>query len=95
VARAQLAQERRTLALEIAIAIRDARAADAAVLAAQRGRDEALRALNAVEIGYREGASSSLDIAIARRTYDQASVDALNAEYRRALAYAVLEVIVP
>ena len=94
-ARAQLAEERRVLTLEIASAIRDARANDAAAVAAERGRDEARRALEAVEIGYREGASSSLDVADARRTYVQASADALVAEYQRALAYAVLEVIVP
>jgi outer membrane protein TolC len=95
VARAQLIDERRTLTLAIDSAIRDARADDAAAQAAQRSRDEAQRALTAVEIGYREGASSSLDIADARRTFEQASVDALVAEYRRELAYAILEVIVP
>jgi outer membrane protein TolC len=95
VARAQLIEERRTLTLAIDSAIRDARADDAAAQAAQRSRDEAQRALTAVEIGYREGASSSLDIADARRTFEQASVDALVAEYRRELAYAILEVIVP
>jgi len=94
-ARAQLTEERRTLTLDVASAIRDARADDAAAAAAERGRAEAQRALTAVEIGYREGASSSLDVAEARRTYEQASVDALVAEYRRALAYAILEVIVP
>jgi outer membrane protein TolC len=51
--------------------------------------------LSAVELGYREGASTSLDIADARRTYQQATVDALVAEYQRALAFAVLQVIVP
>ncbi|MBV9333328.1 MAG: hypothetical protein JO146_04925, partial [Candidatus Eremiobacteraeota bacterium] len=48
-----------------------------------------------VEIGYREGASSSLDVADARRTYAQASADALVAEYQHALAVAIVEVIVP
>lgn len=94
-ARAQLVEERRTIALQVASAIRDARAENAAAQAAARGRDEAQRALTAVEIGYREGASSSLDVADARRTYEQAAVDALVAEYRRELAFAVLEVIVP
>jgi outer membrane protein TolC len=94
-ARAQLVEERRTITLQVASAIRDARAENAAAQAAARGRDEARRALTAVEIGYREGASSSLDVADARRTYEQAAVDALVAEYRRELAFAVLEVIVP
>jgi cobalt-zinc-cadmium efflux system outer membrane protein len=94
-ARAQLVEERRTIALQVASAIRDARAESAAAQAAQRGHEEAQRALTAVEIGYREGASSSLDVADARRTYEQASVDALVAEYRREAAFAVLEVIAP
>jgi outer membrane protein TolC len=92
---AQLADERRKIALEVSAAVRDARAQDAAAQSAERARDEARRALDAVEIGYREGASSSLDVADARRTYDQASVDALVAEYQRVLALAILQVIVP
>ncbi len=93
--RAQLAQARRTIALEVAAAVRDARAAGVAAQAAARARDEAQRALSAVELGYREGASSSLDVSDARRVAVQASVDALVAEYRRAQALALLEVIVP
>ncbi|MBV8530820.1 MAG: TolC family protein [Candidatus Eremiobacteraeota bacterium] len=92
---AQLADQRRRIALEVAAAVRDARAEAVATLAADTARDEARRALDAVEIGYREGASSSLDLAQARRTYEQASVDALVAEYQRALALATLEVIIP
>lgn len=92
---AQLADERRRISLEVGAAVRDANAQDAAAQSAERARDEAHRALDAVEIGYREGASSSLDLAEARRTYDQASVDALVAEYARALSFAILRVIVP
>lgn len=92
---AQLVDERRTIALQVAAAVRDAQAQQSAAKSADRARDEAERALTAVEIGYREGASSSLDVADARRTYDQASVDALVAEYQRVLALAILTVIVP
>ena len=60
-----------------------------------RAREEALRALSAVELGYREGASSSLDVAEARRTATQASVDALIAQYREAQSEALLEIIAP
>lgn len=92
---AQLADERRKIALEVAAAVRDARAQAAAARSAERARDEARRALEAVEVGYREGASSSLDLADARRTYDQASVDALVADYQLALSLAIVQVIVP
>lgn len=91
--RAQLAEARRTIALDVAAAVRTARAADAALSAAVRARDEALRALSAVELGYREGASSSLDVDLARHTYVQASVDALVANYQRAQTRALLETL--
>ncbi|MGA9417762.1 MAG: TolC family protein, partial [Candidatus Cybelea sp.] len=92
---AQLVDERRKIRLEVAAAVRDAQAQESAAKGADRARSEAERALTAVQIGYREGASSSLDVADARRTYDQASVDALVAEYQRAVALAILTVIVP
>lgn len=94
-ARAQLVDERRTISLGVASAVRDARADDVAAQAADRARDEASRALTAVELGYREGASSSLEVADARRTYEEAALNALVAEYQRALALAIVEVIVP
>jgi outer membrane protein TolC len=94
-ARAQLVDERRTISLDVASAVRDARADDVAVQAADQARDEASRALAAVELGYREGASSSLEVAEAHRTYEEAALNALLAEYQRALALAIVEVIVP
>jgi outer membrane protein TolC len=93
--RAQLLEQRRTIALDVANAVRTARAAQTAEYAADRARDEAQRGLTAVELGYREGASSSLDVDVARRTYVQASVDALVAEYQRAQALALVEIMVP
>jgi outer membrane protein TolC len=94
-ARAQLYEQRRAIALDVAAAVRTARAAQTAELAAARAREGARRTLSAVELGYREGASSSLDVAEARRTYVQASVDALVAQYDRAQALALLEALVP
>jgi outer membrane protein TolC len=91
--RAQLAEERRTIALDVAAAVRTARAADTALAAVLRACERARRALSAVEIGYREGASSSLDVDVARRTYVQASIDALVANYQRAQARALLETL--
>ncbi len=92
---AALADQQRKIALEVSAALHDVAAEAAAADAADRARDEARRALQSVEIGYREGASSSLDVADARRTYAQASADALVAEYQHALAIAIVEVIVP
>jgi outer membrane protein TolC len=92
---AQLDGQQRTIALDAAAAARDARAADEALAAAISARDEAQRALKAVQTGYREGASSSLDVADARRTYVQAALAELSAEYAREQAYAALEVVVP
>ena len=94
-AQAQLYEARRTIALDVAAAVRTARAAETAEAAAARAREESRRSLSAVELGYREGASSSLDVAEARRTYVQASVDALVAQYDRAQALALLEALVP
>lgn len=93
-AEAQLADARRTIALDVGAAVRTARAAASAELAAERARDEAKRSLDAVELGYREGASSSLDVVEAQRTYVQAAVDALTAEYEREQDIALVEALV-
>jgi outer membrane protein len=91
----QLIGERRAIALQVAAAVRDARAASQSARAASAARTAATKALGAVELGYREGATASLDVADARRTYVQASVDALVSEYARDEAYALLEELVP
>ncbi|HYL26553.1 MAG TPA: TolC family protein [Candidatus Nitrosotalea sp.] len=95
IAYAQLVDERRRITLEVAAAVRDAAAQEVAASAAETAHDEARRALESVEIGYREGASSSLDLAEARRLYAQAAVDSLVAEYQSATALAIVDVIVP
>ena len=58
---------------------------------ATRARTAAQQELAATQTGYRSGASSSLDVADARRTYVQAALDELTAMYARAQAAAALE----
>lgn len=94
-AQAQLEAEQRSVVLDASSAARNARAADDALAAAVSAREEAQRALRAVLIGYREGASSSLDVSDARRTALQATLNERSAEYAREEAYAALEVAVP
>lgn len=62
-----------------------------AVQSAQRARAAAQQELRATEIGYRSGASSSLDIADARRTYVQAALAEVSATYAQARAAALLQ----
>jgi outer membrane protein TolC len=92
---ADLDETTRAIALSAAAATRDADAAALALEASLAARDQAHDALHAIQIGYREGASSSLDVSEARRTYVQASLDALAAQYDRAQADAIFEIEVP
>jgi outer membrane protein TolC len=92
---AALDTERRQIALDVTAAVRDALADDLATVAADRARTQAAQVLAGVELGYREGESSGVDIADARRTYLQASVDALTAQYQQAAAHWYVEVIAP
>ena len=91
-ANATLAGVRRRVSLDAAAAARSLLAADRAAAAVASARDAARRALDAVEIGYRTGASSSLDVAEARATYESAQVDALSAVYDEAIAAATFDV---
>ncbi len=84
----------RDIALEVSQALRTALAATRAVQsssAAQRAAEEELRA---VEIGYSSGASSSLDVAEARRVAAEAVVDTLQARYEQARATAQLREVI-
>jgi len=83
------AQERQ-LALDVAAAARNVAAARRATAASDEARGEALAELRATELGYRNGASSSLELASARDTYTQAVVDALSSEYDELKARATL-----
>jgi outer membrane protein TolC len=62
-----------------------------AVESARRARVAAQEELRATEIGYRSGASSSLDVADARRTYVQAALAEVSAIYAEAQAAATLQ----
>ncbi|HEX3462760.1 MAG TPA: efflux RND transporter permease subunit [Candidatus Elarobacter sp.] len=81
----------RQVAVEVGAAARNASAA----VEAQRASDAALAAaraeLDAASLGYRSGASTSLDLSSARSTYAQAQVDALSALYDRLQAQATLD----
>jgi len=81
----------RQIAVEVGAAARNA----AAAVEAQRASDAALAAaraeLDAASLGYRSGASTSLDLSSARSTYAQAQVDALSALYDRLQAQATLD----
>lgn len=87
-ARAQSVQ--RGIDLEVAAAARTFAAADRALQAAIEARTQAEVELNATQLGYRGGASSSLELSSARDAYTQALVDELGARYDAARARAIL-----
>jgi outer membrane protein TolC len=62
-----------------------------ALQSARRARTAAEQELRATQTGYRSGASSSLDVSDARRTYVQAALAELNALYAQAQAAATLQ----
>jgi CzcA family heavy metal efflux pump len=81
----------RQISLEVGSAARTA----AATVDAERATATALNAaraeLDAASLGYRNGASTSLDLSSARSAYVQAQVDELSALYDRLQAQAVLD----
>jgi CzcA family heavy metal efflux pump len=87
-ARAKVVSVTRALDLEVAAAARNL----AADVDAERASNDALRfaqeALDAANLGYRNGASSSLEVTTARGAYEQALIDALSATYDRLAAEA-------
>ena len=91
-ARAKAVAVERAVVLDAASSARTLGAAERAAAATTRGRDAAATALNATELGYRNGASSSLDVTTARATYAQAVVDELSARYDVEKARATLAV---
>lgn len=92
-ARAKLASVQRQIALEVASAVRSYEAGARASAAAARAREAAQAELSATEIGYRSGASSSLEVTSARQTYTQALLDELAAVYAQAQARATLRAL--
>jgi outer membrane protein TolC len=96
--RARLAQAQykvaalqRQIAVEVNAAARTYAESARALTSARRARVAAQQELRATEIGYRSGASSSLDVADARRTYTQAALNELAAIYAQAQAAATLQ----
>lgn len=82
---------RRSITVAVSSAARTYRESVRAASSAKRARAAAEEELHATEIGYRSGASSSLDVADARRTYVQAALNEVNAVYAQARAAATLE----
>lgn len=82
---------KRRIVLDVSAAYRAYAASARAVHAATRARSAAEQELRATQIGYRSGASSSLDVADARRTYLQAALNEVNAVYAQAQAGAHLQ----
>ncbi|MBC5823694.1 MAG: TolC family protein [Candidatus Eremiobacteraeota bacterium] len=88
-ARARLAGAQRDVSVEVGSAVRNLRAASLAVAASTKARQQAQQELNATQLGYRNGASSSLERASAQATYADARLAELSAIYDEALARAV------
>ncbi len=91
-ARAKAASIERTLTLGVAAAARTLGAAERSAAASTQARASAAEELRATELGYRNGASSSLEVTTARATYAQAVVDELSAIYDVAKARATLSI---
>lgn len=78
-AAARLDGDEQRIRVEVAAGWRDYLAARQAAFASDRALAEAAAEVRAVESGYRDGASSSLDLSDARRTYAQVAIDRINA----------------
>ena len=91
-ARAKAAAIERTIALDVAASARTLAAAERSAAASTQARQSAAQELAATELGYRNGASSSLEVTSARATYAQAVVDELSAIYDVAKARATLSI---
>ncbi len=92
-ARARLTGAQQLVQGEIEAAIRSSAADREALVAAARARDEAAAEVTATATGYRNGASSSLDLQNARSTYAQAAIDAATAAATLDRAVATLHLV--
>ena len=92
-AQAQLQKVRREVTIEVSAAVRTQAAQGGALAAASRALGEAKAEYDATQIGYRSGASSSLDVESARSTYISALVNELSAYYAQARAAATLQLL--
>lgn len=91
---AQLAKTERQVTTEVGAAVRTYQAQTVGLAAAQRALTQADAAFKATRIGYRNGASSSLDIETARATYVQALVAQISALYAQQQAEATLRLLI-
>ena len=91
-ARANATAVERSIVLAAEASARTLGAADRAAAATTRARSSADAELRATELGYRNGASSSLDVTTARATYVQAVVDEISARYDLEKARATLAI---
>lgn len=89
--RARVRRIRRAVAAEVSDAVRTIAASQEATRANVDALNAAQQELHATEIGYRAGATSSLDVSTARVVYEQAVIDALSATYDLISARATLE----
>ncbi len=92
-AQAQLDKVRREVTIEVSSAVRTEIAQGEALAAAERALGQAKAEYDATQIGYRSGASSSLDVELARSTYITALVTELSAYYAQARAGATLQLL--
>ncbi|GAC1504511.1 MAG: hypothetical protein NVS1B14_10340 [Vulcanimicrobiaceae bacterium] len=92
-AEARYGMIRRDVALEVGAAMRTYQAGGRALRAAQEARRQAQAELDAVTVGYRSGASSSLEVTAARQTFLQAALDEITARYAQAQARATLQLL--
>lgn len=91
-ANASLASVQRQATLSVGAAVRTLAASTAAAAATARAREQAELELSAVELGYRSGASSSLEVEQARSGFAAARADEVTAIYDQAIAQAALDV---
>jgi outer membrane protein TolC len=91
IAREQLRSQERQVTLEVSSAVRDLQAATRAAAASTNARQAAEEELNATEIGYRTGSTSSLERAAAGATYADARLAELSAIYDEELARATVD----
>jgi outer membrane protein TolC len=87
---AKAASTARTIDVEVAATARNLAATRRATAATTEARRQAEAQLAATQLGYRNGASSSLELSSARDVYTQAVVDELSAFYEEARARAIL-----
>lgn len=89
-AKARFEAGRRAIMLEVATSVRSVASLERTLDATQRESLAARAELTATELGYRSGASSSLDVEVARTADTSATIARVDAEYNLAKARAVL-----